>query len=271
MELRGNIYFWLNHVLMEDVPEAVEGFYFGLYREEGEWKLRLIGSEVFDKNPVRWTAKMIFKPEEILSWKQDTDRERLLEEIAEYIEFYMELGHMKHELADRQGLAIVDDEGHFRIVCEKEKKEVKRKITVKEDNFFVRPPKVNWGYAAILFALLCLALLFCNYWGMIEGKMTELCVGVAALMLIFFARPLPGFQELYVEGDVMVYTRCWFFKKEFCVQDINLIQHRLNGAFYEICGKKKHKKISVWLEKDYENIDKLLKYMLTRGDIRIEC
>lgn len=271
MEVRERIAFWLNELLKNPVPGEAKGIYFGLYQNKGEWQLRLIGAEVFDKNPGKWTAKMVYMPESVLSWNEEADRENMIEKIACSIKVYLETGRYKEVLKERSGLVMVDDEGHFQIVYEKNEKTVKmvekavERCSV-EEGFFVRPSKECWKYAFLLFSLLLVGLFFIVRGDGVGGFITDLCLFSGIAGGLFFVSPLPGYKELYVEKDTIIYNRFWTYRKEFSIEDIECIKYKKDGELCKVCAKTNGKKICLWLGSDYENMEKFLNYMKSKSE-----
>ncbi|HEY9574002.1 MAG TPA: hypothetical protein VIR32_00505 [Lachnospiraceae bacterium] len=266
MEIKERVAVWLDELLKDAMPVEAKGIYFGLYENKEMWQLRLIGAKVFDEDPGKWTAKMVYMPENVMSWKQDIDMADLLEEIADGLKIYLKEGKCREILKEKRGVVLVDNKGHFQIVYEKDKE--KPQVQESEESFLVRPSKQNWK-----FAVFCIALLIAGITmdGVDAARGFLLLIYlVTGLAASFFALlPLPGFKEVKVKENTIEIIRFWIKRKVCDVGDVEGIKYKKNRGFYRVCIKEGIKKKYFCLDNDDENVEKFLDYIKYKRGISL--
>lgn len=109
---------WLDRVLEENIPIEGVALNFNLYEgSDKHWSIQLISASYFDEDDENWACEEVFTTgEDLFSWRQETDWEKILDISCELIQKYLEAGKYSEELKKYQAVAVGFVDGNLEII-----------------------------------------------------------------------------------------------------------------------------------------------------------
>ncbi len=109
---------WLDRVLEENTKIEGEGIVFNLYEDSDlHWSIQLVSTSYVDFDDEDWKCDEVFSTgEDLYTWKQDTNREEILEISINMVKKYLEEGKYSGVIKEYRAVGIGFVDGDLEIV-----------------------------------------------------------------------------------------------------------------------------------------------------------